>query len=58
MAKEIVSFFKAKPYYNANADSKLIRKVALNYAMETGQDIDSCLSSETVNEIITMIRRR
>lgn len=56
MAKEILSFFKRKPYFNANADTRLIRKVALNYALETGQDIDSCLSRETVDEIIVMIR--
>ena len=60
MARKIYSCYMERgfsPLLTETADIKRAVKVtALEYALDNGADLDYCLSTETINEVVSMVK--
>ena len=56
MAREIFDYFKSKRYYDTTATAADVRRVALSYGMEIDADLGECLSSETISEVLDLMK--
>ena len=56
MAREIYMYFRSKRYYDSTAKAADVRRVALDYGMKVDADLGECLSSETINEVLDLMK--
>ena len=56
MAREIYNYFRNKRYYDSTATAADVRRVALDYGMKADADLGECLASETINEILDLMK--
>lgn len=60
MAKKIYTCYMKRGFSSLlteTADIKrAVRVTALEYALENGADLNTCLATETINEVVSMVK--
>ena len=55
MAQDIFAILRSKPYYCNAVDGFTVRKIALEWAIDAGEDIAKALSSDTINQVLACV---